>query len=172
MADCQVVLECCQRQNERRDWGFTWTSECARRRRPSEPHGAGVRIRVLELGARDTSLEYESSGGQASGRATDKIRWPTTVGETVVDGEITWTARALSTASLEDQIATSVWQPPSGSGLIVDDDSVSQAAGLQQTAAFVDSAAASTNQVYDILNLVTTVNGRRFEGVLRLTVDD
>lgn len=168
MADCYALQEKCQRVGERYDYAFNWTLELSRKRQPNTPYGAGTCVRPA-LAEQGTGLEYESSGGVSDGRANARLRWPRELGGTLVDGSITWTAVALSTASLEDQIDTSTWTSPSA--ITVDDEDITQTAGLQQTAAFVDSQAGEAGQTYEIVNQCVTTNGRRLEGVLRLTLD-
>lgn len=44
-------------------------------------------------------FEYEATTGGQTGRR--EPRWPDTVGQTVVDGSVTWTCRAFSTAATD-----------------------------------------------------------------------
>lgn len=74
---------------------------CARQRSDKEDFAAGERIRVYSNSAA-RGFEYESSGGRIGAR---EPRWPTTLDETVVDGSITWTCKALSDSSLTKTIS-------------------------------------------------------------------
>jgi hypothetical protein len=172
MADCYPLLTVCQRLNARLRYGFDWTRDFARRREPGKPHPLGTRIRITELGRRDTGLEYESSGGTSNGLDNAKIAWPTAPGGTVVDGTITWTAHALSAASLTEEITSSTWAAPVGSGIVVDGEVLDNDPGLQRTLAFMDTTGAESGQTYDVVNTVVTLpDTARYEAVVRITVD-
>jgi hypothetical protein len=164
MANCYALKKDCKRAGERLDWGFNWTHELSRRWEPYLPYAAAVAIRPSQPDAQ-TGLQYSSSGGQSG---SQEPAWPDEVGDTVLDGTITWTAEALSTASLNDQISASVWDAEALE-ITVDDEDQSVTAGLQETSAYV--AGGTARRTYDIVNTVTTLAGKIFEGVLRLRID-
>lgn len=69
---------------------------------------ATYRIRPLT----PTGYEYEvTTAGQSGHR---EPIWPRTAGATVTDGSVTWTCRAVSTASLSATVSSVVWSADSG----------------------------------------------------------
>lgn len=61
-------------------------------------------------------FEYEcTTAGQTKRlRGIKEPSWPTTIGQTVVDGSVVWTARALSGNSLARTISGVTYEPPTG----------------------------------------------------------
>jgi hypothetical protein len=163
MATCYPLIKGCKRSEERKDWAFNWTHELARKWQPDIPYAAGVTVRPSQQGEQ-TGLQYSSSGGQSAAEEPD---WPTTVGASVTDGRITWTAEALSLTSLEDQVSASDWE--ADSALTVDGDSQTVTPGLQLTFAYVEGGV--SGQTYEVVNTMTTLLGRIFQGVVKLRID-
>jgi hypothetical protein len=165
MADCYALLRDCKRQGERKDWGFNWTHELARKWKPDQPYALAIAVRPTGKDGQ-TGLEYlVTTAGQTG---SEEPEWPLDSGDTVTSGTVTFTAQAISTASLEDSIDTSTWAAVEPA-ITVDDEDISATAGLQQTSAFV--AGGVVRRTHDIVNTVTTLGGREFEGVLRLKID-
>jgi len=164
MANCFPLKKDCKRAGARLDYGFNWTRELARKWEPDLPFAAGTKIRpATDEG--QTGLQYASSGGQSG---PTEPPWPSVIAETVLDGTIIWTAEALTTASLTEQIADSEWESPDPD-VTLDGDDTSATAGLQATIAFVSGGI--VRRSYDIVNRMTTSAGKIFEGVLRLKID-
>lgn len=84
---------------------INWTHEFANRWTANSAFAAASCVRPSSV-ALQTGLEYISSGGQSG---PTEPQWPTSLGETVTDGSITWTAQALSNSSLRERIATDDW---------------------------------------------------------------
>lgn len=172
MADCLILLERCQRAVENRDYAFNWTLFFARRWQPDMrfPVTEAVRPTVLAL---QNGCEYLSDGGQTNGLKEPK--WAKLVeveGAEYTDGSITWIAQELSYASLADRldVADVQWSIPDDSGISQSDAIVFDEPGLQMTqASFTGGTAGET---YDIVVTVTTIGGKVYTGILRLTIED
>jgi hypothetical protein len=165
MANCYALLKACKRVGERKDWGFNWTHELARKWKPYQPYALGIAVRPSRVDEQ-TGLEYlVTTAGQTD---SDEPEWPIAAGGTVVSGSVTFTAQAISADSLEDSISASTWSSGEPT-IVVDDDATSATAGLQATSAFV--AGGVTRRTHDIVNEVITLAGRTLEGVLRLRID-
>lgn len=166
------MLERCQRSAENRDYGFNWTLFLARLWEADVPYDTDVCVRPSTL-EKQNGYEYKSDGGQSNG--SKEPRWakgteadPETVGNTYADGSIEWTAQELTVDSLRDQIDDSTWTyDPS---LTVSDTLIVDTPGLQRTSGVVTGGVAGTT--YDILNEITTVGGKKFHGILRLTIEE
>lgn len=122
----------------------------------------GERIRGSR--ATSTGFEYEATTGGVSGRV--RPVFPTTVGLTVRDGSIVWTARAITTASLRATILTSLF--PAVDGLTLSNQSD---ADLVHTIYVAGGISWST---YEVPNRVTLSNapGEIIEKVALLPVVD
>jgi hypothetical protein len=112
-----------------------------------------------------TGLEYVSSGGQAG---EEEPTWPTTVGGTVEDGSITWTAQELSNSSLREQISTATW--PAVTGFTISDETTTDEPGRQLTTAKInaDTAISSRRQIRVEL---TTTEGNEYVGIIKMKVE-
>lgn len=169
MAECEILLEVCQKQGEKREHAFNWTLFLAHRWLADRPYALAAAVRPSRLDLQ-TGLEYASSGGQSNGKAEPRWKVPAAVGDEVREqkGSLTWTAQALSNTSLRERIQTSVWTPP-GVDITVDDESKTDTPGLQETRCSVASIVLGT---YDIVNeIVTTTAGNEYIGILRITIE-
>lgn len=90
------------------DYSIEFAGHCARLREPDSDYSTGTRVRP----ARATGFQYNASTGGRTG--TTEPRWPTTVGGTVVDGSVTWTAEAVSTTSLRRTLISASWAGDTG----------------------------------------------------------
>lgn len=85
---------------------FEWS--LARVRKPGTDYALGVRVRSPI----PTGFEYEATtAGRSGGRS---FRWPEVLAGTVADGSVIWTAREISTASLESTVSSVIWSADSG----------------------------------------------------------
>lgn len=169
MADCQIIQEVCKRAGERKLFpAFDLTNAFSRIWLPSKPYGAGVLIRPATT-RRKTGFEYESDGGVAG--PSEPKRWPTTVGDTLVDGSITWTCREMSTASLIYRISSVTYDTPAGITLH-EQDFIDDAAAQQVP---MEVSGGTVGSTYDVVAQVqaTTVDDSAplYELVLRVTVE-
>jgi hypothetical protein len=88
--------------------GFDFTPFIARWREPGQEYSTGAMVRVAGV----RGLQYEATtGGQTGDRP---VMWPTTIGNTVQDGSVTWTCRAVDATSLLTTVASATWTAPSG----------------------------------------------------------
>jgi hypothetical protein len=160
---CVYTVEKCQKAGENRPYGFDWTVFLANLWRANSPFAVDDRVRP-STEQKHTGFEYSSSGGQSSGKREPV--WPTTLGGTVVDGSITWTAAAMSTDGLLETIVTSTWTVPDE---ITDTtDAVVNEAGRQATSVFLASA---TPGEYEIVNEIVTSSGAEYQAIITLTVE-
>lgn len=89
------------------DYSVEFDRHCARFREPNTDYALNTRVRPK----RATGLQYTGTAGRTG---TDEPRWPLTVGGTVVDGSVTWTAEAISTSSLVRTLSSASWTPDAG----------------------------------------------------------
>lgn len=80
---------------------------CAKFWEPSKPYSAASTVRPTS----STGFEYVATAGTSGSK---EPRWPTVAGQTVIDGSVTWTAQAASTASLNVPTVPAVPVTPSG----------------------------------------------------------
>lgn len=106
MSDAAPEFE--QDPAESLDYAVEFDQHCARLREPNTDYALNTRVRPH----RPTGFQYVASAAGRSG--TDEPRWPTTAGGTVVDGSVTWTAEAISTASLARTLSSATWTPDAG----------------------------------------------------------
>lgn len=140
-----------------------WHDFLARRRRAGTAYASADTIRPLR--AQATGLQYRcTTAGVTSGLPTDRIRWPTTVGATVQDGSVVWTAEAMSTTSLRTTISSDDW--PAVAGLTLGAESNSD---LRYQ---VLVAGGTSGQSYSVKHQVTLANGEDKEAVAVLPVAD
>lgn len=97
------------------DYAVDFEEECARLWSRLTDFIAGERIRIF-TGGKSVGYEFEPT---TPGRSGVRVPlFPSTIGDTVVDGSVTWTCRALSSASLLRTISgTPTWE-------VDDDDAV------------------------------------------------
>lgn len=114
------------------------------------------------------SLEYVSSGGVTTAR---EPKWPTTIGGTVMDGPITWTARAITYDSLIYRIDDVEYEVPEGITLHEQDFTDEPAA--QQVP--LEVSGGTEGETYDIVVRVQCtaagLSAPLREAVLRVTID-
>lgn len=140
------------------DYGIDWTAFLAKHWQQGTSYAANDRIRPRT----PTGFEYEATtAGQSAAR---EPRWPTTLADTVADGSVVWTARALSTASLQTTVSASTWTADPGLTL-----SGSQLDGQLATTIV---AGGNSGQTYSIYNRATFANGQRAEAELMIPVRD
>jgi len=77
--------------------------------------------------------------------------WPTTIGQTIVDGSVTWAVEALDLTSLSATVVSAQWQVPTG--VAVDGQSLSG----QIVSAVLDVTQAVVGQTYTV-NVPTTMS--------------
>ncbi len=145
---------------------FDWHDHLANTREPGQLYQQGERIRFRR--SRSTGYEYEATiGGVTSGVPTEELQqFPAVVGQTVIDGAVTWTARDLSALSLRATIMTSVFAAVPG--LTLSDQSDMD---LVHT---IWAAGGTSRAVYEIANTVTLNSspGEIKQAVARLRVYD
>lgn len=159
------IFDDCILAGEALDFPINWTLEFANLWEADQGFSSASRVRPSTPDGQ-TGFEYESSGGQSDGDT--EPAWPTTIGETVVDGSITWTTRALSNGSLRERIAS--FTVPAVSGFTITPDSAIDEPGRQITMAQI-SAAAAINGKRSIRFEVTTTAGNEYVGIIRLKVE-
>jgi hypothetical protein len=165
---CEIVQLGCKRAGERKVFpAFELVNVFSRVWIADHPFAAGVRIRPAAR--QPTGFEYESSGGQSSGR--EPKRWPTVLGATVVDGSITWTAVAQSYNGLLYRIESVTYTVPAG--VTLHEQTIIDAPGAQQVP--IEVSGGTADKQYDIVAKVqaTTVGASAplYELVLRLDVE-
>lgn len=85
---------------------------------------------------KENGYEYEATaGGQC---AQSEPEWPTTIGEPVADGSVTWTCRAISNSSLARVVQSCAWS--STGTLTFSNEAVVNTAGEQEVSAFASGA--------------------------------
>ena len=90
------------------DYSVDFTVECVRYRAPDSSYALNVCVRP----AKGTGLQYRATTAGRSG--SDEPRWPTTIGQTVQDGSVVWTAEAAGPASLFRQLQSVAWTADTG----------------------------------------------------------
>lgn len=156
------VFSSCLIAGETLPFQFDWTPEFAVYWAAVSSFPALSVARPLTGG---TGLEYLSGGGQSG---EDEPTWPDTIGGTVDDGSITWTAQALSNASLRERISTATW--PAVTGFTISSVTVTDEPGRQLTTAKI-SAAAAISVRRNIRVELTTTQGNEYVGILRMKVE-
>lgn len=168
MAECQIVLEVCLQNGERQDYSLNWTDEFSKRWEPDHPYVSGERVRPSATRG-PCGFELESSGGQSGGQEPNWRGKIKAEGDTVTEGGITWTGRAYSNDSLRHQIqGIPVWTPADGQ--TAEDQEETIAPGLQETRIWIEGGEVGEGP-YEHLVLVTTDQGAKFRGMIRVTVD-
>lgn len=101
------------------DYLVGFEEECSRPWRALHDFEAGEHIRIYE-GGHEVGYEFEPTTPGRTGKR--RPVFPKVVGETVTDGSVVWTCRALSVDSIIRTIDTAAWS--------VDDDEVTIAGEL------------------------------------------
>jgi hypothetical protein len=94
--------------------GFDFTPFIARWRELGQDYSTGAMVRVMGV----RGFQYEATTGGQTG--DKRVYWPTTVGGTVQDGSVTWTCRAVTTASLLTTLSDVTWTAPDGATVTSD----------------------------------------------------
>lgn len=165
MACKTKIFDDCILSGEALEFSINWTIEFANLWEPNQAYTAAVRVRPATA-AGQTGFEYESSGGQSDGDTEPE--WPAVLNDTVVDGSITWTARALSNASLRERISS--FTVPAVTGFTIVEGTAIDEPGRQITPAQI-SASAALNGKRSIRYEVTTTDGNEYVGIIRLKVE-
>ncbi len=166
---CRITKTVCKTEAETKAWGFDYAGYNA------ETGAWGFLARVWAAGgvyaddvcvrpSLPTGLQYRSGGGNAG---STEPRWPRTVGGTVTDGTITWTAEAISNDSLLATISSSAWAE-SDIAITLDDETLVNTNGQQVAAVMV--AGGAVGETYEVSNSVTLSDGSIEESVLKVTV--
>jgi hypothetical protein len=141
---------------------FDWHDFLAAQRTP----GAAVALDFVfrPLRAQATGLQYRCTvAGVASGAAA--INLPTVLGGTVVDGGVTWTAEALSDASMRTTITGSAYSEPSNTLTLED-------SGVADFVYTVLAGGGSSGREYKISHEVELQSGESKEAIAILPVKD
>jgi hypothetical protein len=160
------IFDDCILAGETLEFPINWTMEFSNRWEPNQGYAASARVRPSTLEGQ-TGREYESGGGQSDGDTEPD--WASIgLGETLVDGSITWTARALSNNSLRERISSATW--PDVAGFTISNEAIIDEPGGQITSAQI-GAAAALNGKRSIKVEVTTTAGNEYVGIIRLKVE-
>lgn len=143
---------------------FDWTHEFSIRWSANSAFEASARIRPSTPEGQ-TGFEYESSGGQSG---PEEPEWPTAEGETVTSGSITFTARALSNASLRERIVSATW--PEAANFTIANETEIDAPGQQVTRAQIASDVETATR-REIRVEVTTTDDNIYVGILKMKVE-
>jgi len=93
---------------ESRQVSLDWFNVCAKFRDGNRPYSANTFVRPTKA----NGFDYEAT--TAGTTAENEPRWPTTAGQTVVDGSVTWTARVASGSSINTPGIVSSTSDPVG----------------------------------------------------------
>lgn len=159
---CVFVQEACKAPAEVKEFAFDLTRRLERRWQARAFYSNGQRIRPERKRA---GFEYEAGGDGQTG--LKEPGFPATLGETVVDGSITWTCRAISNSSLSKTISNVAWTVPAG--LTHDDDALNNTGGRQEISITLSGGTAGAT--YLVVALVTYSDGTRDEIGLQLEVE-
>lgn len=167
---CRITKKVCKTDGEAKLWGFNYsdfddsTGAWAWLVRTWKAGTSFVADLVVRPSA-STGLQYRSDGGLSG---AFEPRWPTTVGATVTDGSITWTAEAKSNDSLFATITNSVWAA-SDSDIVLSDETIVDTDGDQKTG--VNVAGGVAGNTYEVLNRVTFSDGSIEDSLLQVEVN-
>lgn len=152
-----------KRSDEAVSVSVDWHDFLANLRKVGAAVASGVIIRLSR--ARATGLQYRcTTAGTTSGQPTERLRWPSTAGQTLTDGSVVWTAEAMSDASLRTTISANNW--PAVTGLTF---------GTTSNADLIYTLLVSggmSGQTYDIEHEITCVNSEVAAQILRMAVQD
>lgn len=110
---------------------------------------------------RANGFEYEATHSGTAQSGVREPKWPTTAGNTVTDGSVTWTARAFST-NATDTISTRT--VTADSGLTVD----SSAIDARTVTATISGGTAPG--MYDVVCQIVTAAGETLEEKAKIKV--
>lgn len=150
---CKVVGKLCKLVGDRLPIQIDLTDFCERRWDRKRAAGIyAITERVRPTPAKRTGYEYEATTPGQVG--VEEPAWPVVVGETVLDGSVVWTCRAIGNGSLFKTIVSADWD---GDGFTVEDEELTNTAGRQLVAAFISGELA--NGKYLPLTEVTFSDG-------------
>lgn len=156
------IFSTCILAGESLPFEINWTYELSNRWAPNSAFSALSAVRPAST-TNQTGFEYSSSGGQSGPLEPE---WPTTLGATVTDGSITWTAQALSNTSLRERIDTVNW--PEVTDFAITPNTPIDEPGRQLTGAQIGSDVAISRA--DIKVEVGTTAGNLYIGWLKMKV--
>ena len=151
-----------QRKGEAVLYTHDRTDNLAQRWEAGKVVASGYKVRPK----RATGWQYTSTAGQTGAQ---EPRWPANSGGTVVDGSVTWTAEAITDASLLAYVSgpgNSAWTGDGGATLTPALPASARATCL------VDTAACAVGQVLRIVNRMTLTNGEKRDAVFNVRVVD
>jgi hypothetical protein len=155
--ECIGIIERSQDPSEKLDYTVDFEHALTRFRLPDANYSAGVKVRSQLA----PGFQFSSSGGHTSNK---EPRWPTAIGGTVQDGSITWTAEALTTASLTSTVSgTPAWTVDNAAITIGSPSIVGQAG-----TAFLSGG--QDGQTFQALCTATMADGRIMVGVIKLSI--
>lgn len=169
MAECIIKQSVCKAAGETRSWGFNLALYFSRKWTKITPFAASVAIKPSKEGLQ-TGYEYVSSGG-VSGSA--EPRWPSAKDiaagkNTVRDGSIVWTARAITEDSLFERIDTVAWDVDAGITFV--EAAVVDEAAMQATGGKFSTG--TQGEQYDATALITTTQGNEYEATLVIDIHE
>jgi len=130
---CKIVGQLCKKVGERLPVGIDLTDFCERRWDNAVVAGIyAVGAFVRPTPQNRTGFEYECTQGGQVGLV--EPAWPTVIGQTVNDGSVEWTCRAISNSSLLKTIVSVDWD---GGGFTVETEVITNTAGRQMVSCFV-----------------------------------
>jgi hypothetical protein len=158
---CQstIVGTVCLNAGEKEPRELNLSDVCARTWQPGRVYAAAIRVRPA---SRPSGFEYEATAGQSGFR---EPKWPAVLAATITDGSVTWTARAISNASLSRTITSAAWSAPAG--ITLSAESVVNTDGAQRITAYIQGDTAGT---YAVTATVTFSDGSVEAYVLNVTV--
>ena len=130
---CRKPDKACKTPGEEVTLGFDLTWFCARTWSAGSAVDPAVAVRPLPLAmggtVGETGYEYTTTLGGFSG--SEEPAWPST--GSVTDGSVTWTAQAMSNASLVRAISSVTWSVEAGT-VTLDNDAMVNTGGQQKIA--------------------------------------
>lgn len=143
---CVFVQEACKAPAEVKEFAFDLTRRLERRWQARAFYSNGQRIRPER---KRSGFEYEAGSDGETG--LKEPSFPIILGETVVDGSITWTCRAISAQSLRRTISSVTWDVPAGLAQ-VNDAVEDEPAGRQEIS--ITLSGGTSGQSYLVVALV------------------
>jgi hypothetical protein len=132
---CKVLGEVCKQfeGEEKLPLQIDLTEFCERRRDTRRAGGIYVLGETVRPNPSSrTGFEYECTvSGQVG---PTEPAWPVVAGETITDGSVVWTCRAMSNQSLLKVIADGEWE---GDGFTITDETIINTNGRQLVACFI-----------------------------------